>query len=535
MKFLASSKQICHLRSSFQLRSARARDLGPMSALGATRVFNTGSVGRVGRGTRGVSPRGMVHHATSQIGVVTCRRQHSSGRVWRLAWNRGGACNAPNATSTSSPDPNECAENTPETPKPPPFEIPAPPPQKLRVPVIEAIDVPDDDDLDLSSEEHKNGFFAKLGQKNKPAPPTGVRARDVVTETCRMTFRDFGSTVVLALVAGAAAQVLNLGGTFLLAIFGVHEVELVAAVFLIAVQLAKQVAQISVRVATFRNARDVDVGDVDGVTCNSRMNPKNAWQTITSAFSVWKFILFIDARRLLSIAWNGVLTIPIPYLGLVKLLDYVLCVPVFLFEGLYGKECLQRSEALMLGHRLRFLRAGLGLGGILSMTVGVVVGIFSVVVPSLPTLLMEPANAASQAAGITDGVRASDAAMGLFTGTAFDKIWDCGTLTEKWATVVLLFFAVVGSFLFAAAVRQLVYVFYRETASRWTPPPPPPEVVDDGEPGAIQKFIKKMAFWKKVEEGDVSQAIAERTKELAENERSGDGDLRDDEKSNKEK
>jgi|TARA_B110000503_G_scaffold127813_1_gene198011 large-conductance mechanosensitive channel len=261
------------------------------------------------------------------------------------------------------------------------------------------------------------------------------------------------------------------------------------------------------------------------------MNPKNAWREIVDAFAVWKFVLFIDARRLLSIAWNGVLTIPVPYLGLVKLLDYALCVPVFLFEGLQGKENLKRSETLMLGHRMRLLRAGLGLGTVLSLAVGVVVGTFSVIVPSLPSLLMEPATSAAAtatAAGVSGTVssgmdtnRASETAMGIFTGTAFDRVWDVGTITEKWATVFLLAFAVVGSFLFAAAVRQLVYVFYRETAARYAPPPPPEEVVDGGEPGPVKKFLAKMAFWKKVEDGDTSDAVATRTAELREKESSG--------------
>jgi hypothetical protein len=80
---------------------------------------------------------------------------------------------------------------------------------------------------------------------------------------------------------------------------------------------------------------------------------------------------------------------------------------------------------------------------------------------------------------------------------------------------------VVGSFLFAAAVRQLVYVFYRETAARYAPPPPPEEVVDGGEPGPVKKFLAKMAFWKKVEDGDTSDAVATRTAELREKESSG--------------
>jgi hypothetical protein len=46
-------------------------------------------------------------------------------------------------------------------------------------------------------------------------------------------------------------------------------------------------------------------------------------------------------------------------------------------------------------------------------------------------------------------------------------------------------------------------------------------VVDGGEPGPVKKFLAKMAFWKKVEDGDTSDAVATRTAELREKESSG--------------
>ena len=95
----------------------------------------------------------------------------------------------------------------------------------------------------------------------------------------------------------------------------------------------------------------------------------------------------------------------------------------------------------------------------------------------------------------------------------------------------MLAFAVLGSFLFSAAVRQLLYVFYRETAARWTPPPPPEEVAEtlgegDDAPGPVRAFFRKMAFWKKVEEGDLSEAVAARTAELKK-EKEGEGKISD--------
>ena len=50
-------------------------------------------------------------------------------------------------------------------------------------------------------------------------------------------------------------------------------------------------------------------------------------------------------------------------------------------------------------------------------------------------------------------------------------------------------------------------------------PPPPPEPPAEG--GGVRGFFAKMAFWKKVEDGDASEAVAARTAELAR--RDGDG------------
>ena len=153
-----------------------------------------------------------------------------------------------------------------------------------------------------------------------------------------MAARDFFPASMLICVAGAAAQTLNLGGTFILAILNVHDVEIVAALFLLCVQFWKLCCENLAKIAHFRNARDVDAGDASRF---QRLNALRACDAAREAYAAWRLVLFIDARRLLSIAWNSVITIPVPYLGVVKLLDYALCVPVFLFEGKTGAECLR--------------------------------------------------------------------------------------------------------------------------------------------------------------------------------------------------
>ena len=330
-----------------------------------------------------------------------------------------------------------------------------------------------------------------------------LKAGSIVREILASTRRDFLPAATIICVAGACAQALNLGGTFVLALLNVHDVEVVAVLFLALVNFWKLCCETLARIAQFRNARDVDAGEQ---TRFARVSLGGAWDAVARAYAAWRLVLFIDARRLLSIAWNSVLTIPIPYLGVVKLLDYALCVPVFLFEGETGARCLERSRELMLGNRLLLLRVALALAGLASLSAGLVVGVFSVLVPTLPALLTETPVADAAAA---------DAAAGIFTGSAFDRVWDVGTNAEKWATIALLTFAVVGSFAVTVTLRQTVYVFYREVRARWEPPPEPePEGESEGKRGKIRAFFARMMFWKKVEDGDLAEAVKARAAEL---------------------
>jgi hypothetical protein len=90
-----------------------------------------------------------------------------------------------------------------------------------------------------------------------------------------------------------------------------------------------------------------------------------------------------------------------------------------------------------------------------------------------------------------------------------------GTNAEKWATIALLTFAVVGSFAVTVTLRQTVYVFYREVRARWEPPPEPePEGESEGKRGKIRAFFARMMFWKKVEDGDLAEAVKARAAEL---------------------
>ena len=325
-----------------------------------------------------------------------------------------------------------------------------------------------------------------------------LTAKAIIGEVLRISWRDFLPTVALVFVAGFFAQALNLGGTFILALIQVHEVEVIAATFVVAVQAWKFLCQFLVRTATFKNAY---VGDKeeDGTLEESsddtyaKVKPNYAYGVLKQGLELYKSILIIDVRRTLSIAWNSIITIPIPYLGIMRCLDLALCVPVRIFEGKHGGENLKRSTELMLGRKMLLLKTFFYLSAIASSVVGLIIGLFALLVPSLATVLLPPVGA--------DPASLGGAAQGLVTGTAFERVWDVGTVTERSATILLLMIAVMLSFFFTLGFRQLIYVFHREVANRWTPPPTPP-------PGKLsnwaKKLKKKLQFWKKDDGGEKS-------------------------------
>jgi hypothetical protein len=112
-------------------------------------------------------------------------------------------------------------------------------------------------------------------------------------------------------------------------------------------------------------------------------------------------------------------------------------------------------------------------------------------------------------AGAVDAAAATasygDAARGIFSGSAFDRVWDVGNTTEILSTIALLCCAVIGSFAFTTTLRQLIYVMHRETVARWTPPPPPPPEDPDAAKKGIGGMLRKLQFWRKDEGGDAEE------------------------------
>ena len=157
-------------------------------------------------------------------------------------------------------------------------------------------------------------------------------------------------------------------------------------------QAWKFLCQFLVRTATFKNAY---VGDKeeDGTLEESsddkyaKVKPNYAYGVLKQGLELYKSILIIDVRRTLSIAWNSIITIPIPYLGIMRCLDLALCVPVRIFEEVNGGENLNGVRTHAWSENVTSQDILL-LSAIASSVVGLIIGLFALLVPSLATVLL---------------------------------------------------------------------------------------------------------------------------------------------------
>ena len=213
----------------------------------------------------------------------------------------------------------------------------------------------------------------------------------------------------------------------------------------------------------------------------------------------WRLVLCIDARR--SSPSRGTLSGPSPSPTSASSNGLRALRPRLpLFEGGAGRGVPETKQGLMLGNRHvaparrdRPARRRPSRSGSRSWR-------RPPPCAARPAHALQPAVEASAAAGVEGGgVQVGDAAAGIFTGTAFDRVWDVGTLTEKSGTVLL---RAPPARVFRATLRQLLYVFYRETraletAAAATEPP--------AEGGGVPRILREDGLRKKVEDGDASR------------------------------
>ena len=304
----------------------------------------------------------------------------------------------------------------------------------------------------------------------------------MTTTTVRRTIERAPRALVLALAAGVWAQSVNLGGTFVLALFRVHETPAVAATFALAVAVWKFVCSTYVRIVVLRGMETSNEG-----SRSTRFGFwGDAWEALKASRGALKSVVALDFRRTLSIAWNSLITIPIPYLGLIRLLDYAVAAPVILMEGdVKAGAALKRSQELMYGYRVLLMKTVFLCSAVCAALVGTVIGAFVLFVPTLPSVMMPPVDPATGARA------AADVAAGFVNGAAFDRVWVVGTPVERTATLLLLMCGLALSFLFTLGFRELVRLFYSETKARYSPPPP-----EDPNAKKPSPFTR-LRFWKR--------------------------------------
>ena len=304
----------------------------------------------------------------------------------------------------------------------------------------------------------------------------------MTTTTVRRTIERAPRALVLALAAGVWAQSVNLGGTFVLALFRVHETPAVAATFALAVAVWKFACSTYVRIVVLRGMETSNEG-----SRSTRFGFwGDAWEALKASRGALKSVVVLDFRRTLSIAWNSLITIPIPYLGLIRLLDYAVAAPVTLMEGdVKAGAALKRSQELMYGYRVLLMKTVFLCSAVCAALVGAVIGAFVLFVPTLPSVMMPPVDPATGARA------AADVAAGFVNGAAFDRVWVVGTPVERTATLLLLMCGLALSFLFTLGFRELVRLFYSETKARYSPPPPEDPNAKKPSPFARLRFWKR--------------------------------------------
>ena len=304
----------------------------------------------------------------------------------------------------------------------------------------------------------------------------------MTTTTVQRTIERAPRALVLALAAGVWAQSVNLGGTFVLALFRVHETPAVAATFALAVAVWKFACSTYVRIVVLRGMETSNEG-----SRSTRFGfGGDAWEALKASRGALKSVVALDFRRTLSIAWNSLITIPIPYLGLIRLLDYAVAAPVKLMEGdVKAGAALKRSQELMYGYRVLLMKTVFLCSAVCAALVGTVIGAFVLFVPTLPSVMMPPVDPATGARA------AADVATGFVNGAAFDRVWVVGTPVERTATLLLLMCGLALSFLFTLGFRELVRLFYSETKARYSPPPP-----EDPNAKKPSPFTR-LRFWKR--------------------------------------
>jgi len=310
-------------------------------------------------------------------------------------------------------------------------------------------------------------------------------ARELTMRVMRNTIRDAPPSAMIALVAVVWAQTVNLGGTFALALVHAHTVPIVAATFTVSVAIWKFICSTLVRIAVMRESERGDAYEWRDFKGNfmKRATAREAVEALKSSRASCKALLTLDFRRVVSLLWNTALTFPIPYMALIRLLDYAIAGPVLLLEQKTSGEALKRSQELMYGYRVLLMKTAFLCSTVASILVGSVIGVFVLLVPTLPELLLPPFDASTT-------MTVGDVAQGFFSGTAFDRVWQIGSATERSATLALLVCGLALSFFFTLGFRELVYTFYKETKARYVPPLPE-------EPKEKKPWLRRLQFWRK--------------------------------------
>jgi len=303
-----------------------------------------------------------------------------------------------------------------------------------------------------------------------PPPPSAalpeLRSLALALRTLSLLRRATPALLLLTAASAAAEQGIAFASFALLALLGVPDASYVT----LAVGVSGICAGYAVG-AFAKGAAYVALRDVDSPPAAAPPLLQRA-QALLAAAPRPRAVLEAELRRLISVAWQGFLTFPVPVFAVPKALDLAILMPLLALERDTRPDAphanvaavMARSAALLAGRRRHLLGAVLWLSLAFAAALAVGAAALFAAVPSLVTALVPTPLLAM------DSGAAGDVVASMASGEAFAKLFETGTDAQRAALSLGLAGGAVLRWAAVAAVRCLAYVAWREAAARGPAP-----------------------------------------------------------------
>lgn len=302
-----------------------------------------------------------------------------------------------------------------------------------------------------------------------PPPPSALpdlHALSLALRTLSVLRRSAPALLLLTAASAFAEQAIAFVSYAILSLLGIPDASYATLAVGVSGICAGYAVGAYAKGAAYVALRDVDAPPAAAPSLRQRA------QALRAAAPPPRAVIEAELRRLLSVAWQGFLTFPVPVFALPKALDLAILMPLLSLERASAPQAtrsdvpaaMARSAALLAGRRRHLLGAVLLLAlAFLAALAAGAAALFAAVPSLVPALIPVPMAA-------IDGPAAGDVVASLASGDAFSRLFETGTGAQKAALTAGLAGGAVLRWAAVAAVRCLAYVTWREVASRGPAP-----------------------------------------------------------------